>query len=97
VKTDTTPKITDRGALRMFIGYVDDHDGYVYHIWSPKTKRAHITCDIIWMKQMMFTKEVEEPTVEHNNDNEDGEGGCRRCRYTGNPQRRRRYQQRQRN
>jgi hypothetical protein len=30
--------------------------------------------DIIWMKQIMFTKEVKEPTVELNNEDKDGEG-----------------------
>jgi hypothetical protein len=36
---------------------------------------VHITQDIIWIKQMMFTKGIEEPVIEVNNgDNEDGQG-----------------------
>jgi hypothetical protein len=53
----------------LFIGYADDHDGDVYRMWNPKTERVHITRDVIWMKQMMFTKGVEEPVIEVNNDN----------------------------
>jgi hypothetical protein len=73
VKTKTTPKLDDRGVHCMFIGYADDHDGDVYRMWNPKTERVRITRDVIWMKQMMFTKRVEEPVIEVNNDNaEDG-------------------------
>jgi hypothetical protein len=74
VKTDTTPKITDRGVLCMFVGYADDHDGDVYRMWSPKTERIHITRDVIWMKQMMFTKEVDGAIFKVTNEIEDGEG-----------------------
>jgi hypothetical protein len=57
----------------MFIGYADDHDCNVYRMWNPKTERVHINRDVIWMKQMMFTKGVEEPVIEVTNDNaEDG-------------------------
>jgi hypothetical protein len=59
VKADTTPNIADQGALCMFIGYADDNDGDVYRMWSPNMEHVHITHDIIWMKHMMFTKEVE--------------------------------------
>jgi hypothetical protein len=51
----------------MFIRYVGDHDGDVYLMWIPKMERVHITCNIIWTKQMMLTKEVEEPMAELNN------------------------------
>jgi hypothetical protein len=75
VKTKTTPKLADRGVHCMFIGYVDDHGGDVYRMWNPKTERVHITRDVIWMKQMMFTKGIEDPVIEVNNDNtEDGQG-----------------------
>jgi hypothetical protein len=70
VKTDTMPKIADRGVLCMFIGYTDDHDGYVYHMWRPKMERINV----VWMKQIMFTKEVEKATVEVTNEIGDGEG-----------------------
>jgi hypothetical protein len=59
----------------MFIGYADDHDGDVYHMWNPETERVHIIRDAIWMKQMMFTKGVEDAVIEINNDNaEEGQG-----------------------
>jgi hypothetical protein len=75
VKTKTTPKLADRGIHCMFIGYADDHDGDVYCMWNPKTERVHITRDVIWMKQMMFTKGVEDPVIEVNNVNTDeGQG-----------------------
>jgi hypothetical protein len=53
----------------MFIGYADDHDGDAYRMWNPKTERVHITRDVIWMRQMMFTKGVEEAVIEIDNDN----------------------------
>jgi hypothetical protein len=75
VKTKTTPKLADRGVHCMFIGYADDHGGDVYRTWNPKTERVHITRDVIWMKQIMFTKGVEYPVIEVNNDNtDDGQG-----------------------
>jgi hypothetical protein len=74
-KTKTTPKLADRGKHCMFIGYADDHDCNVYRMWNPKMERVHITRDVIWMKQMMFTKGVEEAVIEINNDNADeGQG-----------------------
>jgi hypothetical protein len=76
LKTDMMPNIADRGVLCMFIRYDDDHDGDVYRMWIPKTERVHITRDIIWMKQIMFTKEVDEAMVEVTNEDEDGEGGA---------------------
>jgi hypothetical protein len=43
-------------------------------MWNPKTERVQITRDVIWMKQMMFTKGIEEPVIEVNSDNtEDGQ------------------------
>jgi len=29
-------------------------------MWNPVTRRVHITRDIIWMKQMLFQKKVDE-------------------------------------
>jgi hypothetical protein len=74
VKKNTTPKLTDRGLHCMFIGYTDDHDGDVHRMCNPKTERVHITRDFIWMTQLMFTKGIEDPVIEVNNDNpEDGQ------------------------
>jgi hypothetical protein len=69
IKTKNTPKLADRGVHCMFIGYVDDQDGNVYCMWNPKTERVHITRDVIWIKQMMFTKGIEDPVIEVNNGN----------------------------
>jgi hypothetical protein len=75
VKTNTTPKVADRGVHCTFIGYAHDHDCDVYRMWNPKTERVHITRDVIWMKQMMFTKGVEDAVIKINNDNaEEGQG-----------------------
>jgi hypothetical protein len=65
------PKLADRGVHCMFIGYADDHYSNVYCMWNPKTERVHTTRDVIWMKQMMLTKGVEDPVIEVNNDNTD--------------------------
>jgi hypothetical protein len=75
VKTKTTPKVADLGVHCMFIAYADDHDGDIYRMWNPKTERVHITRDVIWMKQMMFTKGVEGPVIEVNNHNTNGRQG----------------------
>jgi hypothetical protein len=59
----------------MFIGYADDHDGDVYRMGNPKTERVHDTRDVIWMKQMMFTKGETDTVIEINNDNiDEGQG-----------------------
>jgi hypothetical protein len=85
VKTKTTPKFADRGVHCMFIGYADDHDGDVYRMWNPKTERVHITWDVIWMKQMMFTKGVEDAVIEIKNDNADeGQGDDEKPADPGN-------------
>jgi hypothetical protein len=79
VKTKTTPYLADRGIHCMFIGYADDHDGDVYRMWKPKTERVHIARDVIWMKQMMFTKGVKEPVIDMTNeDTKDGQGDVKK-------------------
>ena len=44
----------------MMVGYAESHDGDVYRMWNPVMRRVHITRDIIWMKQMLFEKMVDE-------------------------------------
>ena len=44
----------------MMVGYVEKHYGDMYHLWNPVTEHVHVTKDIIWLKQMMFQKRVEE-------------------------------------
>ena len=60
ISTSTSPKLADRGAQCMMVGYAESHDGDVYRKWNPITRRVHITRDIIWMKAMLFQKKVDE-------------------------------------
>jgi hypothetical protein len=55
VKTDTTPKIADRGLKCMFVGYSKDHDGDCYEMWYPQTNRIYTTRNVIWMKKMYYS------------------------------------------
>ena len=50
VKSIATPKIADRGVHCIFVGYALDHAGNVYRMYNLKTKRVHITRDVIWLK-----------------------------------------------
>jgi hypothetical protein len=75
VKTKSMRKLADQGVHCMFIGCADDHDGDVYRMWNPKTERVHITRDVIWMKEMMFTKGIEETAIEVTNDNTEDDQG----------------------
>jgi hypothetical protein len=60
IKTKTTPKLADRGVQCMFVSYAKDHEGDCYQMWDPKTKRVHVTRDIIWLRRMFYTKAVPE-------------------------------------
>ena len=62
IKTNTTPKIADRGIQCIFVGYSKDHDGDCYEMWYPKTNRVYTTRDVIWLNRMYYTKEVVEGT-----------------------------------
>ena len=62
IKTNTTPKIADRGIQCIFVGYSKDHDGDCYEMWYPKTNRVYTTRDVIWLNRMYYTKEVAEGT-----------------------------------
>jgi len=57
-KTDTTPKLADRGVQCMFVGYALDHAGDCYRMWNPVTKRVHESRDVIWMHRMFYPKPV---------------------------------------
>jgi hypothetical protein len=54
VKTDTTPKIADRGIQCM---YSNDHDGDCYEMWYPQTNRIYTTRDVIWIKRMYYSED----------------------------------------
>jgi hypothetical protein len=58
IKTDTTPKLGNRGTQCMFVGYATKSGGDVYRMWNPHTNRLMITRDIIWLKRMYFAPEV---------------------------------------
>jgi hypothetical protein len=47
-----TPKIADRGAQCMMIGYATDHEGGCYQMWDPQTGGVHESRDVILMRQM---------------------------------------------
>jgi hypothetical protein len=53
-KTKTTPKLHGRGVICMFVGYSPTHSGDTYRMLDWKTKRVHVTRDIIWLKHMFF-------------------------------------------
>ena len=38
----------------MFVGYVLNHEGNVYRMLNPDTRRVHITHDNTWRKRMFF-------------------------------------------
>ena len=51
-----TGKLEDRGVPCIFVGYATDHDGDVYRMWDPRTGGIHETRDVIWLRQMFYTK-----------------------------------------
>ncbi len=90
IKTDTTPKLADRGVQCMFVGYALDHPGDCYRMWNPETKRVHETRDVIWLRRMFYTTpakendivtgpvnivDVEVPAAEGDNTAGEGNGG----------------------
>jgi len=85
VKTNTTPKVVDRGVHCMMVGYALHHAGDTYRMWDKETNRVHETRDVIWLKRMYFETPVARPTLliepvidaDHGDDNpsiEVGEG-----------------------
>jgi hypothetical protein len=62
-KTDTTPKLHDKGVQCMFVGYVDNHKGGAYRMWNPQTHKVHITQDVIFLKSVLFQTMVGEIAV----------------------------------
>jgi hypothetical protein len=57
VKTDTTPKIADRGTQSVLIGHSKDHDADCYEMWYPKTNRVYTTRDVMWLNRMYYPAE----------------------------------------
>ena len=60
LKNVGTPKLADRGLTCMMVGYALDHDGDVYRMYNPDTKRVHVTRDIKWLDRMFFCKNENE-------------------------------------
>ena len=54
LKTKTTAKLVHNGVTCMFVGYTLSHEGNVYRMWDPSTRRIHVSRDIIWLKRMLF-------------------------------------------
>jgi hypothetical protein len=68
IKTDTTPKLYDKGVKCIFIGYSNDHAGDCYLMWDPKTKCMHSSGYVIWLRRMYYerpdTKREISPTID---------------------------------
>jgi hypothetical protein len=54
LKTKMTPKLSNRGAMCMMVGYTLDHPGETYRMWDPRTKNVHVTRDVIWLRRMYY-------------------------------------------
>ena len=54
LKDKMTPKLKDRGVTCMMVGYALDHPGDTYRMWDKRTKRVHVTRDVIWLRRMYF-------------------------------------------
>jgi hypothetical protein len=38
----------------MFVGYALGHIGNTYRMWDTKTGSVHVSCDVIWLRQMFY-------------------------------------------
>ena len=54
LKTKTSAKLVQNGVTCMFVGYALNHEGNVYRMWDPSTRRIHVSRDIIWLERMFF-------------------------------------------
>ena len=45
----------------MMVGYADLQD--VVNMWNPRRRKIHVTRDTIWLKQMLFKKQVDKEAV----------------------------------
>ncbi len=44
----------DHGAMCMFIGYANNHEGNFYCMWKPVTNRVTKTRDVIFLQRMFY-------------------------------------------
>jgi len=47
MSTRRSAKLANRGLPCMMVGYAENHDSDVYHMWNPVTEHVHVTRDII--------------------------------------------------
>jgi hypothetical protein len=40
----------------MFVGYPHNHASDTFRMWDPRSRRVHITRDVIWLNKMFFPK-----------------------------------------
>ena len=78
IKTNTTPKLSDRGITCMFVGYAKNHSGDCYEMLNVATKRILETRDVQWLGRMYFDKNVNnaaqhESQSADNHDNDEDE------------------------
>ena len=64
LKSNMMAKPVDRGAVCVFVGYADLHDGDCYRMWNPRTKRIHQTRDVIWLRRMYYPAVNTAPIVD---------------------------------
>ena len=88
VKTNTTPKLEEKGITYMFVGYATDHAGDCYEMLNMNTKQVLVTRDVQWLNRMYFddntndiddkdhNEEIIDPNAEevHNEPTNDNEG-----------------------
>jgi len=55
-RTKMTPKIVDRGAVCIMVGYAENHAGDTYRMYNPATNGVMETRDIIWLRRMYYAK-----------------------------------------
>ena len=57
IKTDTSPKLNDKGVQCVFVGYDLNHPGDCYIMYNPKTDKRLISRDVIWLRRMYYHNE----------------------------------------
>ena len=57
IKTKTSPKLNNKGVTCMFVGYATEHAGDVYYMYNPKINSTLVSCDVVWLNQMFYSKE----------------------------------------
>jgi hypothetical protein len=66
IKTKMTPKLDDQGVQCMFVRYTLSHTGNTYRMWDLKTGGMHVSCDVIWLRQMFYKAKTGTNYVEVN-------------------------------